>query len=177
MFLEKGWSFDKIILESSPFLRSMQTAAWVAHELLETSCEIQINYQISENITSTDPGCKALDWHFEECPMDHLEFSRSDADFSRMRTEDPEYCTSKYFPETIGEDGCYQPADITFAEKKSKENGVEKQLIWKAFPEKGTDVFERAFRIGRASLENLKEYSTQNSSKTNSYTSMISEPK
>ena len=157
----------------------MQTAAWVAHELIESSAiEIQINYQISENITSTDPGSKALDWHFKECPMSHLEYSRSGADFHQMRMDDPEYCTSKYFPEKGGaEYGCSEPADITFVDKVSKENEVEKQLIWQAFPEKGTDVFERAFRIARSSLENLKDCSTQNPTKRNSYTSLISEPK
>jgi hypothetical protein len=50
----------------------MQTAAWIAKEF-EIS-EILVNYQISENITTTDPGKTPLDWHFLESPMPHLEY-------------------------------------------------------------------------------------------------------
>ena len=95
-FDSKGWCFDKIIIESSPFLRSMQTAAWVAHEL--DVSEILINYQISENITTTDPGCKVLDWHFTETPMPHLEYTKSNCNYQKMKQNAPEYESTEFFP-------------------------------------------------------------------------------
>ena len=79
-FAEKGWIFDKIIIESSPFLRSMQTAAWTVSELEKVS-EITIRYRISENITSTNEGSQPLDWHFKENPIPQLEFIKSGCSF------------------------------------------------------------------------------------------------
>lgn len=148
-FEQKGWSFDKIVIESSPFLRSMQTAAWVAHELNVE--EIAINYQISENITTTDEGCKALDWHFTENPMPHLEYIKSNCDFSQMKRQSPEYETEEFFPSS----------NITFSDKHSIENELERHLIFEAFPEKGNDVFDRALRIAESANQNLKEYAVE----------------
>ena len=69
-----------IIIETSPFIRAMQTAAWIGHELGVK--DFKVNYQISENITDTEPGSKELDWHFKENPMPNLEFTRYNYDFS-----------------------------------------------------------------------------------------------
>ena len=144
-FEQKGWSFDNIIIESSPFLRSMQTAAWVAHELDIT--DIVINYQISENITTTDPGCKALDWHFKENPMPNLEYTKSHCDFAQMKQQSPEYDTEEFFPSS----------NINFVDKQCAENEQERELIYKAFPEKDKDVFRRALRIAESATNTLKQ--------------------
>lgn len=65
-----------------------------------------------------------------------------------MKRESPEYETEEFFP----------TSNITFSDKQSIENGLERQLIFEAFPEKGNDVFDRALRIAESANQNLKEY-------------------
>ncbi len=48
-----------------------------------------------------------------------------------MKNEFPDYKTSEFFPSE----------KITFQELQTNLNKKEKQLIFKAFPEKGPDVF------------------------------------
>lgn len=72
-------------------MRSMQTAAWACKEFGIN--DIVINYQICENITTTDPGADPLDWHFDENPMPHLEYVKSGSNFKKMLEDSPEYKT------------------------------------------------------------------------------------
>ena len=64
-----------------------------------------------------------------------------------MKRDSPEYTTEEFFP---------TGTNIDFTEIKTDQNELEKELIGKAFPEKGPDVFQRALRIGQASILNLK---------------------
>lgn len=70
-----------------------------------------------------------------------------------MIRDSPEYATQEFFPST----------EIEFVESKVDENEIEKELIQKAFPEKGKDVFERSLRIAESSVKNLRYYANEGS--------------
>lgn len=57
--------FDQIVIETSPFMRCIQTACLIAEKLGVK--EIKINYLSSEIQTKN---------HFDECPIKILEFSK-----------------------------------------------------------------------------------------------------
>ena len=65
---EQGKKFDKIILQTSPFVRCMATAARIAKPLKLRS--VQINYRMSE----WQVGC-----YNKDNPMTHLEFKSKSA--------------------------------------------------------------------------------------------------
>jgi len=63
-----------------------------------------------------------------------------------MKNEVPEYRTEEFFPSD----------NVTFEELTTDLNIKEKQLIFKAYPEKGTDVFERALRVAECAPASLR---------------------
>ena len=73
-YLKKnGLSFDKVMVESSPFVRTLMTAGQIAPYLGVS--EIQVNYQLSEAL---DTDC------FNSDPMPHLDLVKSGFDFSKL---------------------------------------------------------------------------------------------
>jgi broad specificity phosphatase PhoE len=70
--------FDKIIIDSSPFLRTMMTAGQIA-KALEVE-EVVINYRASELLMTG-----SMDYYFTEDPMNKLEYSKHECDFKAMR--------------------------------------------------------------------------------------------
>lgn len=112
------------------------TAAWIAEELKELGDGaniVHVNYLICENVTTTDPGSKVLDWHFEENPLPGLEFVQSNCDFNQMKERSPEYATKEFFPQNV--------------QINQPDFDPHKEQMFKIFPEKKDDVFRRALEI------------------------------
>ena len=89
-FHENGYNFDKVIIECSPFLRCMQTAAQIAVEVPGTESitrevrgefvpigghEVKINYRASEILLK----------FFGENPMNDLEWIIHESNFKSMK--------------------------------------------------------------------------------------------
>ena len=72
-FTKNGLKFDKVIIEVSPFLRTMMTAGEIAAEFGVK--DIRVNYQ----------ACEALHNHiYDEDPMSSIEFEKAGKDFDKM---------------------------------------------------------------------------------------------
>ena len=65
-YLTQG-NYEKIVIESSPLLRTLETAAAIAHEL--GICEITINYRVFEWMKE--------EFFPEGCPVDDIFFGKT----------------------------------------------------------------------------------------------------
>ena len=81
-FKKNKFKFDKIIVESSPFLRCMMTAGQIAPEIGTKS--VTINYQASEQQVEQYSRDGELFPYFTENPMPLLEYTKHGFDFKRM---------------------------------------------------------------------------------------------
>jgi len=68
---ENEYAFDEIIIECSPFLRCLMSAAWLANELGVKT--VYINYNLNQHLSYMNCG--------NINPMKHLELARSGGDF------------------------------------------------------------------------------------------------
>ena len=80
-----------ITIESSPFLRSIMTAAWIADQLDVKQVVIRFNLVEFLNRKSG----------YNSNPMNHLEFCKAKLDFEVMKQQSPEYATEEFFPESV----------------------------------------------------------------------------
>ena len=80
--------FDKIVIETSPFIRTMMTASQIARELGVST--ITINFQASEVLTEYD--CD---------PMDKIEFAVCGHSFQKMKDELRERYNQRFWEDGI----------------------------------------------------------------------------
>ena len=106
--------FDKVIIECSPFLRTMMTAGQIALELAVPI--VTINYRATELM-------KKGNWYFEKNPMNKIEFTKYKYDFEVMQKEVPQYSTEEFFPN-----------GVKFQEPPNDKYDYKKE-IYEAFPE------------------------------------------
>ena len=89
-FSGNSYRFDKVIVECSPFLRCMVTAAQIAKRFGVE--EVVINYSACDVL---------LEKQYKENPLYQVEYCKHDCDFKRMVHRKVEYSTDAYFPEGI----------------------------------------------------------------------------
>ena len=94
-FERKCTTFDKIIIECSPYLRSMMTAGQIAKAL--DIKEVVVNYKASDLASASA----------ETNPLSKLEFTKYKGNFTDMKLKDKIYQSEQYFP-----------SDVNFVEKK-----------------------------------------------------------
>jgi len=83
-FEENKLSFDEIVVECSPFIRTIQTASEVARELGVK--KLTVNYRFSEYLSFEDFGHSG-----REDPIKRMELAQFDFDYEKMKREVEEY--------------------------------------------------------------------------------------
>ena len=78
---EKGYQFDTIEIECSPFMKCMQSAAWIASTFGVS--EVTINWTLTQHLSRDKV-------HYYN-PMDYLEFTRANFDFQKLKASNEAY--------------------------------------------------------------------------------------
>ena len=107
-FEDNNYSFDHIVIEASPFLRTLMTALWIAKELGDCAT-IHVNYLLLDLLCEKHFG--------KENPIPKLEFTLAGCDFEKMKASAPEFSTD-YFPEGISiVENSSDPVSMAFKQK------------------------------------------------------------
>lgn len=117
-------NFDKVIVECSPFLRTMMAGCQIVAAFRQRIA--YVNYLASEILTRgqiyTKQGQQHIFGRYSENPMEKLEFKKYNYDFKEMQKQDPYYKNSEFFP-------------IRISVKESKNQKSFKDKMMKQFPE------------------------------------------
>ena len=120
-FSMNGLSFDKVMVESSPFVRTLMTAGQIASQLKVP--EVQVNYELTEGMLDGPEY-----WDFTENPMPIIEWTKAECDAGKLR-----------------EEGYELPENVNFTELSGKFDLEYKAKIFKAYPEVNKTFSARNF--------------------------------
>ena len=105
-------NLNEIVIESSPFLRCLMTASWIAREVGVK--QVNVKYTLVETL-SVIAG-------LHEDPMPHLEFIKADCEFQKMKELSPKFSKEEWFPQ-----------EVEISEQKQNENFKEESF--RMYPE------------------------------------------
>ena len=88
---DHGYAFDTIEIECSPFIKCMQTAAIIASQFGVQ--KVTINYTLTQHLHPSKV-------HYYN-PMEHLEITRANFDFKKLKNTNEKYSLDTWFPQDV----------------------------------------------------------------------------